>query len=76
MSRKKKLPFDPEAFEALSSLAPDDQETLNDLGRRARAVAAPKTKPKTFVLSKKEREAQKRFDLQLGPEGGGAEAKN
>jgi len=76
MSRKKKLPFDPEAGKALSSLAPGDQETLNALGRRTWAEAASKVGPKILVLSKEEREAQKRFDLQLGPEGSGTEAKN
>ena len=76
MFRKKKLPFDPEAGKALSSLAPGDQKTLDALGSRAWAEAASKTgEPKTLVLSEKEREAQKRFDLQLGPEGGGTEAK-
>lgn len=76
MSGKKKLPFDPEAGKALSSLATSDQETLNALGGRALAEAASKTEPKTLVLSEEERAAQKRFGLQLGPEGSGTEAKN
>lgn len=75
MSRREKLPLDPKALEALLSLTPKDQETLNALGQRARAEAASKTEPKTLVLSKEECAAQERFALQLGLEKGGTEAK-